>query len=593
VTEAPEPARWRFDRVAGAFAVLLAAAIPRFTHLGFGLLHQPDYDERVFVENALVMVSQGDWDHRFYEYPGLLLWVLRVILDATSAHGSDAYFASRVLIASVSSLTAVLVFLTVSAWVSLRAGLVAGLLLALSPLDVETAHMFRPDVVIAPLLFGSLALAAGRDGRSNRSRWTWAFVVAAIATAIKFSAALVFVPLVILAIAAGESLPRIAGRVFLAFGLFAALSPYTFLSGATSLAGMKTQLSYHYETSPGLLFTRMLSGFLFDTLPYGLSVVGLGLAAWGVAAGFRGRSRWTRGWLFFPVLWILVFSTTGARYGRFMVPVLGILCVFAAIGFEDVVSRLRGLAWALAGLALTVSGLTTFGYLRDLGRQTMDLALDWANRAPGIKAVGSAVLDIGALATNGREIVPLRSFRGDPFVASQFDALIMPGASTMPPGFELAARFTPVSVHSGPDLAIFRATSPHLPVALDLHQARIDSSAPDRHEQLIDGIASTRWRSATSPAFIEVSWPSPLLPSRIEIGFGAILPERELQVSVFDDLGGVEAHALRPPLERQRLTERGFSQVVAWPARKTRILRIELIGQAPLRISELKVFTEE
>ena len=116
------------------------------------------------MENALGMIVRGDWDHRFYEYPGLLLWILRIVLTVTGARGAEAYLASRTLVALVSSAAVLLVFAAVSSWVSRRAGLIVALMLSLSPVDVETAHMVRPDSVIAPLLFAALVLAAPREG---------------------------------------------------------------------------------------------------------------------------------------------------------------------------------------------------------------------------------------------------------------------------------------------------------------------------------------------------------------------------------------------------------------------------------------------
>ena len=584
-----QPRRPGFADVAQGAIVVLIAALPRFFRLDSGLRHEPDYDERVFVENALGMISRGDWDHHFYEYPGLLLWILRVVLSFTGARGPEAYFAARVVIALASALTIGLVFVAVSAWVSRRAAWIAALVLALSTLDIETAHMFRPDVVIAPLLLAALALTAPRAG-DPKEAWGWA--VAAIATAIKFSAALVFAPLVLISLCRRAKLARLAGLSLMALGLFVLLSPYTFLSGASSLTGMKTQLSYHYESGPTAGFFAMLGGFLGDTLPQALSIPGLLLCVWGAMTSLRAQPRWTAAWLAFPVLWILIFSTTGARYGRFMVPLLGVLCVFIALGFEDLRARSRLAALAAAAVSLGSLALASERYLADQGALTMDQALDWVQQAPGIEAVGSSILDLGAFNSSGREVVPLRGFRGEPVVASQFDALVMPGAATAPVGFALAARFLPESARRGPDIAVFRALVPRRFTALDLSAAVIHSSVPDRDAALIDGVVSTRWRSADGAAFIEITWSHPVLPSRLEIAFGAIAPERELGISLLDEIGAVEAHSVRPPMERQRPGTLGFSQVLAWSGRSTRRLRIDLKGTLPLRISELRVFTQ-
>jgi hypothetical protein len=562
--------------------------IPRFLRLDSGLRHEPDYDERIFVENALGMIARGDWDHGFYEYPGLLLWILRVLLAATGARGADAYLASRALIAVVSSLAVVLVFATASSWVSRRAATLGALLLALSPLDIETAHMLRPDSVIAPILFAAMVLAVPRYGEGRLSA---AWGLATVGTAIKFSAALVFLPLFVIAWLARTGLKRIGVLSLLSLALFAALSPYTFLSGSSSLKGMETQLAYHYDAGPAPGFLTMLGGFLTDTLPYAFSVPGLALCVWGAVLGLRARERWAFLWLLLPALWILIFSTTGARYGRFMVPVMGVLCVFAAIGFEDLLTRARIAGLALAVIALSTSALATGRYLGSLGALTLDQALDWVRAAPGITTVGSSLVDLGALSGDGPEIVPLRGFHGEAFLASQFDALVLTGSAMTPAGFALAARFKPGSAHEGPDIAVFRALTPGHVSTLDLTAAQIHSSAPERDAQLVDGVLSTRWRAEASPAFIEISWPLPVTPTRVELAFGALPPDRELQLKITDDAGVVVWESVRPPLDRQRRGQDRFSQVAAWPGRATTALRIELRGAPPLRIGELRVFT--
>ncbi len=569
-------------------AVFGLAAVLRLVHLDSGLRHEPDGDERIFVENALGMIARGDWDHRFYEYPGLLLWILRAVLTLTGARGAEAYLVSRTLIALVSAATVLLVFAAVSSLVSRRAGLIVALMLSLSPVDIETAHMLRPDSVIAPLLFAALVLAAPRK-REGFPRLAW--VAATLATAIKFSAALVFAPLFVIALAASVTPTRIVAWSLSSLVLFAALSPYTLLGGFDSIAGMRTQLTYHYESAPMSGFARMLGGFLADTLPRALSLPGLALSAWGAALGLRARSRWLLGWMLFPTLWIVIFSTSSARYGRFVIPVLGALCLLAAVGLEDLFSRSRIVAFATAALALALPALATSRYLAFIGApQTLDRALDWLGDAPEIERVGSSIVDLGALETEGPEIVPLRGFHGEALVASLFDALVMPGAASAPPGFVLAARFAPGSLYNGPDVAVFRALSPRHLSALDLRDARVRSSAPARDPQLSDGPVSTRWRADASPAFIEIVWPAPVAPVGVELAFGATPPDREFKVQVSDDGGTIEAHSLRPPLDRQHQGVHGLSQLLSWPARSTRTLHIDLAGPVPLRIGELRVF---
>jgi hypothetical protein len=571
-------------------AALFALALgPRLSHLDRGLRHQPEYDERIFVESALEMAARGDWDHRFYEYPGLLIWILRIVFKVADASGAQAYLAARILMALSSAVTVPLLFVVVSKRVSVRAGFAVALLLALSPIEIETVHMLRPDTIIAPFLFA--ALACDSSGKGGRPWLAWA--LATIATALKFSAALVFAPLLASALASRMAPGRVARLCIASLVLFTLLSPYTLLAGASSVAGMETQLDYHYAGGPSVGFPSMLWRFVADIPVRALSLPGLALAAWGVTLGIRKRTRWMLGWIMFPICWILVFSSTGVRRDRFIVPVLGALCLLAAAGLEDLLERARPLGYALLALTLGLVGGGAGRYVASLNRPlTMDQALDWTRRTPGVETVGTTFAEIGALDPGTPELVMLRGFRGDPFVASQYDALILSAEGKGPPGFARAALLNSQTCCYDPDLAIYRAEAPRRFRALDLTQARVKSSARERDDKLNDGEVSTRWRADASPASVEIEWPAPVEPTRIEIAYGSMPPDRELKVTLSDDSGVIEAQSLRQPLTLQRPPGRDLSQVFGWPARPTRHLRLTLAGPTPMRIGELRVFAD-
>lgn len=572
----------------GAALMALALAL-RLHRLDWGLQHLPDYDERIFVEEALGMIARGDWDHRFYEYPGLLLWMLRILLEATGARGAEAYLASRVLVAVFSTATVGLVFAIASAWVSRRAAIAAALLLAVSPLDVETAHMLRPDAVIAPLLLLAMFLAVPMSGVPRLGAGVLA---ATVATAMKFSAAIVFAPLAGVAAMTRLRPTRAIGLGVGALVLFATLSPYTFLAGAESLSGMRTQVGYHYDETEAPGLPAMLGGFLTDTLPRAVSWPGAILCAWGVVVGWRSGRAQTRLWLSFPALWLIVFSTSGARYGRFLVPILGALCIVLAVGIEDLLRRSRPIA-AGAGLlvaaGIALSGTGTRWFLAEIGGLTMDRALVAARSVPNVRFVGSPIVDIGALSGDPLEVTPLPGFRGAEAAAAQFDVLILPADMESPRGFHEMARIEPTSAHSGPALAVHRAPSRFEVRPLDPAGSTLRSSAPDREAQLRDGVASTRWRSEGSRGFIEIRFAAATTPARVELDFGASPPDRDFDVVLTDDRGALDTLALRPPIGRQR-TGAPFSQVIVWSGRPTETLRLDLHGAAPLRIGELRVF---
>ena len=163
---APTP-RWALAALA---AVLALAALLRFTGLGWGLRHPPHPDERVFVESTLEMLRAGDLDHRYYEYPGLVFYLLAPLLWPFRGQppGPQAYLLARGLVAACGVLGCAVLYPLGRRLHSAAAGLGAALLMAVSLVAVETSHMFRPDVVLQLLCALGLLAFARVDGGARR-----------------------------------------------------------------------------------------------------------------------------------------------------------------------------------------------------------------------------------------------------------------------------------------------------------------------------------------------------------------------------------------------------------------------------------------
>ena len=308
------------ERVA-LLLILLVAGVLRFTALDQGLRHEPHMDERHFVENASRMWSEGSLDHSFYEYPGLLFYLLAPVVGTVSGGeppGPEAYLAARGFLAAFGVLAVALAAQFARALAGPVAGLVAAAFLAVSPVHVETAHMLRPDValeVLALLVF----LATLRVGPRLRND---ALVGAAVGAAfgLKFSGALAALAYVVRRLIAPG--PRVRGLLVagtVAVIVFVAVSPYAVFNYRSFIDGAGTQLAYHYrEQGPTMSYGDRVAGYLI-VWPKAFGPIGVLLALAGVALA---RPRW-RVWLPFlilPPLTAALFATSGYRFDRHLIP---------------------------------------------------------------------------------------------------------------------------------------------------------------------------------------------------------------------------------------------------------------------------------
>ena len=329
--DAPSARKAELRYRAALFAVLALAAALRFTNLDWGLRHVPHWDERVFVENVARMLTEGDLNHRFYEYPGLfflMLGPLLAIAGTKDPPGPQAYLLARGLVAACGVASVALVALLGRRLLGRAGSLAAALFLAASPVEVRVAHMVRPDVVLET--FCLLAFLAFRGVGPGRGGDAIAGAALGAATAVKFSGILLL-PSYLLRRTL-EPGPRLRG--LLIAGLCSAITfllftPYALLHGPEFVAGVGTQWSYHYS-EPGS-YPRMVRGYL-RVLGFAFGPASL-LAVLGL---FLVRRAW-RDWaplVVFPLVLVLTFATSDVRHERFVLPGLGIVALLAGASVQ-------------------------------------------------------------------------------------------------------------------------------------------------------------------------------------------------------------------------------------------------------------------
>lgn len=531
-------------------AILVLAAALRFSGLGFGLRHPPHSDERVFVESVQQMMAAGDLDHRYYEYPGLVFYLLMPVLwlwPGGTEPGPAAYLAARALIAASGVLACGLLHRLGRELAGPRPAFLAGLLLAVSPVAVETAHTLRPDVVLQALAL--LALLAfrrlGPDWRGD----VLAGAALGLAGAAKFSAALL-VPAYLAArlLAPGRFLRGVLVAGVVAVLVFLLFTPYAVLHPAAFLEGMRVQLGYHYdeEARPSVSY----GGMLLQYLGVAVEAVGVPGALLALAGAMSARRDW-RGWAPAALLFagtLLVLATSDVRHERFLLPALPLVFLLAGLGAFRLAPR-RWTFVAVALLAAALPFLASFTFVRAVsGPGTRDRVLDWASAAApprsllvsavpllGLDPARLEVLEVPRLHPENRPQV----LEADFVLATPFDD---PAAVLgLPRVFQADRRLRA----EGPVITVFSvppaARPPYREVPLERAAVTASSNAAEV-ALAVDGRPETVWRTETSQAagdFLQITLPQAQRVARVELVLGDYTRYAAREAGVLVSLDGV------------------------------------------------------
>ncbi|MET0553223.1 MAG: glycosyltransferase family 39 protein, partial [Vicinamibacteria bacterium] len=593
------------ERLALAGIVVLALAL-RLVGLSAGLRHPPHNDERVFVENAHRMAAERSLDHGFYEYPGLAFFLLAPVEGAfgETPPGPRAYYAARALVAVTGGLVCLLLFRLGSGIAGPGAGLVAALFGAVSPVAVETAHQFRPDVLLQAATV--LALLAFR--RLDDTVWPDLLAGAALglAGALKFSA--VFLLPSYFAVRLLTPGPRVLGVVrtgLVAVAVLVVFTPVLLWRFSDFADGATVQVAYHYEDrADGAVAYHVMALEYLGVWQKALGWPGTVLSVLGILALAR-RPRELAPLVLLPLVAVAVLATSDFRRERFLLPALSSAFVLAGAGGALLASRLRGAgaaaalcaAWPFAQSAQWVADVSVPG--------TRDRVLDFVTTQ--VPAGARLVSDVPQIGLDGARYevmeVPrltaarrLQVLESDYVLAGpQVDAEAVSG---------LDERFAaePLARVQGPRVTVYAVPAglrpPYEPVALTAAQLSASEEASGL-PALVDGRAYPSWRTSgpqRAGDWIAADLGREVLLGRVELlsGDDPKFAARELQVLVSQDGSAFrEAAALPGRAEDQRARREEPSQVfVLSPPVRARAVKLALLKRGPRRwgVAELKLF---
>ena len=585
-------------------AILFLAAGLRFTALSWGLRHAPHWDERVFVENAARMAAQGDLDHRFYEYPGLFFLFLAPVLAVAGPHPEAlGYLAARAVVAAFGVAGVFLASRLGSRMMGPRAGLAAALMLAVSPVDVRTAHMVRPDVVLQAFVLLAFLALLGIGERPARDARAGAAVGAAVA--VKFTGLLLAPSYVAQRLLAPG--PRARGAlVACAAALAVALcaTPYAILHHEGFARGVEVQWNAHYGHGPALRRFGAGVSFYLRVIALSLGPVGAALCAFGAGAAAREWRKWLPLGLF-AILLLAALATAQRRYDRLLVPALGVFVLLAARGLLTIARGRPAAGWLAALAAVAFPLVSSAAYLRQLRRpSTWDQAVNFVgSQAPPGSRILSTERDLG-LDRQRFEVLPATgSAPLDDLLARNAD-LVVAGAGRPldPTGLRSLLALTPDRPEDGPPLVVYSVPDSARPryAPFPLARAQLTASeGADMLDRMRDGRLDTDWHTTARQhpgQWLQVDLPEAVVLARVELALGRRGQRhgRDLHLMVTQDgqdWRRVRAAAGRAPVEEQAAD--GASEVFLVEPVRVRGLRLEQMGRGERRwgIAELRLDT--
>lgn len=426
--------------------VLLALAI-RLYGVGFGLPALLDPDEPFFVSTAVHMLSDGTLNPHWFGHPGTLTFYAILIVAAgefvtglafgwwgdAKAFG-DAFYANPSLVMVPLRLFFVVcgvgcVALTMAIGQRIakaHLAILAGAIIALSPLHVALSQIVRTDVMAGLFMLvavyrsldllerdrlADVALAAFAVGLATMSKWPGASVMVVPIAAIAMRAR-----------ATARPWRWVVARWGWLIGFTAiaivAISPYLLVEWRTVLTNLSGETRAEHLGSNGHGFVGNLLWYVGMAMPAALGPLVLAVAAIG-AATIAGRHH-PASWLLIaasPILFVLLIATHPLIWERWVTPILPFIALFAALGItrtREWIGGRYGKPWgraATAALTLAVlvpAAAMALARARERTNDTRVAATDWALRhlSPGT-SVAIEWFGFQLLAHDGRILFPV------------------------------------------------------------------------------------------------------------------------------------------------------------------------------------------
>src|SRR4051795_954779 len=351
-------------------ALLAGALFLRLWGIKQGLPYAYNSDENAhFVPKAIGLFGHS-WNPGYFVNPPCYTYLLHLVFAVWYGGGdggsstlatdpSDVFPVARVVAALLGPAAVGLLYWAGARLFDRRVGLLAGAIMAVAFLPVFYSHLALNDV---PTLFGVCLALVGVGGilRHDRRRdYLVAGIGLGLGCATKYTAGIVLLPILAAALVHGRAaLARLAIGAGAALAAFVIANPYSVLDFSSFRDGLNHQSSASNGEQGGKLGLSQRSGILYYlwTLTWGLGWAPA-IAALGGSVGLAVRDR-ARFWILVPapILFLIFMGLQGRFFGRWLMPVLPLLCLLAAGPAFMVVDALASRVGAFKPVLVAVLG---------------------------------------------------------------------------------------------------------------------------------------------------------------------------------------------------------------------------------------------
>lgn len=326
------------------FLIVVLGVCLRMYGVDFGLPALYHADEPIVVNHALGY-GTGDFNPHFFKIPPLLSYMLFALYGIHFAAGRVAgifnsaddfavsflqdptamYLIGR-LFSGVffATLTIIAVYVLAKRLFSKRAGILAAFFLSVAFLHVQNSHYIYVDIPMVFFLVLTCISALAILKKNTPKKYIIAGILAGIAAAMKYNAALVFV--VIASVAVFNRNVLALKGIFVSLCAMAItfifLNPFSLLDLKFFLSSLFSQAGAEYPA--GLLYH----------ITYSLRE---GIGSWLLGAGFLGialsalkKRKQDLAILTFPIVFYLVLAVFSQPHERYVLPIVPFLLVYAA-----------------------------------------------------------------------------------------------------------------------------------------------------------------------------------------------------------------------------------------------------------------------